>query len=124
MIAADSCVWIDFFNRTSGVAAQRLAEAVNDARVVMPPPVLTELLSNPARNALGVLILKHINMLELKEDYWQRAGLLRAKIRKLGHKANLGDALIAQSCIDHRVPLLTTDTDFRHYAKAGGLKLA
>ena len=124
MIAADSCVWIDFFNRTSGVAAQRLAEAINDARVVMPPPVLTELLSNPAKNALGVLILKHINMLELKEDYWQRAGLLRAKIRNLGHKANLGDALIAQSCIDHRVPLLTTDTDFRHYVKAGGLKLA
>jgi predicted nucleic acid-binding protein len=36
----------------------------------------------------------------------------------------LGDALIAQSCIDHDVPLITRDTDFRHFAKHCGLKLA
>jgi hypothetical protein len=27
--------------------------------------------------------------------------------------------LIAQSCIDHDVPLITADTDFRHYAPLG-----
>jgi predicted nucleic acid-binding protein len=31
--------------------------------------------------------------------------------------------LIAQSCIDHDVALITRDADFRHYAAEGGLKL-
>ena len=38
-------------------------------------------------------------------------------------KARLGDALIAQSCIDQGVPLLTRDGDFRAFANAAGLDL-
>jgi predicted nucleic acid-binding protein len=40
-----------------------------------------------------------------------------------GRKARLGDALIAQSCIDAKVPLLTRDRDFRAFARAAGLRL-
>lgn len=36
-----------------------------------------------------------------------------------GHKAKLADTLIAQACLDHRVPLVTRDLDFRHFAAAG-----
>ncbi len=36
----------------------------------------------------------------------------------------LADALIAQSCIDHDVRLVTRDADFRHFARLGGLRLA
>jgi predicted nucleic acid-binding protein len=36
----------------------------------------------------------------------------------------LADTLIAQSCIDHHVPLITRDVDFRHFAKLGMLVLA
>jgi predicted nucleic acid-binding protein len=42
--------------------------------------------------------------------------------RKL--RARLPDTLIAQSCIDHDIPLIARDTDFRHFAKHCGLKLA
>jgi len=35
----------------------------------------------------------------------------------------LADTLIAQSCIDYRVPLITRDSDFRHFAKYCGLIL-
>jgi predicted nucleic acid-binding protein len=38
-------------------------------------------------------------------------------------KARLGDALIAQSSIDHGIPLLTRDRDFRAFAGAAGLDL-
>ena len=40
-----------------------------------------------------------------------------------GRKACLGDALIAQSCIDQGISLLTRDRDFRALAEAGGLDL-
>ena len=38
-------------------------------------------------------------------------------------KARLGDALIAQSCIDQSIPLITRDRDFRAFATAAKLNL-
>jgi predicted nucleic acid-binding protein len=38
-------------------------------------------------------------------------------------KARLGDALIAQTCVDRGIPLLTRDKDFRAFADAARLKL-
>ena len=38
-------------------------------------------------------------------------------------KARLGDALIAQSCIDQSIPLITRDRDFRAFAVAANLNL-
>ena len=61
--------------------------------------------------------------LELSAGYWARSGVLRANTLLAGHKAKLPDVLIAQSCIDHDVPLITHDADFRHFTRAG-LKLA
>jgi len=47
-----------------------------------------------------------------------RAKLLARKLR-----APMADTLICQSCLDHNVPLLTRDTDFRHFVQHAGLKL-
>ena len=58
-------------------------------------------------------------MLEISAGYWERAGALRAKVIGRGSKARLADALIAQSCIDHRAPLVTADRNFRHFTKQG-----
>jgi predicted nucleic acid-binding protein len=38
-------------------------------------------------------------------------------------KARLGDALIAQTCIDRGIPLLTRDKDFRAFSDAVQLNL-
>jgi predicted nucleic acid-binding protein len=50
---------------------------------------------------------------------------LRAKVlaKRPPRRARLGDALIAQSCIDRGIPLLTRDRDFRAFAQAAGLDL-
>ena len=39
-------------------------------------------------------------------------------------KAGLADSLIAQSCLDHDLALITRDRDFRHFARHAGLRLA
>lgn len=62
-------------------------------------------------------------VLDVEPGFWERAGNLRALILQKKLKAKLADALIAQFCIDHQIPLCTTDTDFKHYAKHGGLEL-
>jgi len=64
-----------------------------------------------------------VPLIEIGSGYWQRAGELRAKVLAKHRKARLGDALIAQSCIDGGVPLLTRDRDFRAFAEAARLDL-
>jgi predicted nucleic acid-binding protein len=60
---------------------------------------------------------------EVGHGYWQRAGELRAKVLAKRRKARLGDALIAQSCLDRGIPLLTRDRDFRSFADTAELGL-
>jgi predicted nucleic acid-binding protein len=62
-------------------------------------------------------------LVEIGAGYWERAGALRAKVLVKRRKARLGDALIAQSCVDGGIPLLTRDRDFRVFAEAAGLDL-
>jgi predicted nucleic acid-binding protein len=84
----------------------------------MVPVALTELLSDPKLPSEIATSLIHVPMIRTTLGYWERAGLLRAKVLANGSKARLGDALIAQSCIDENVSLLTRDRDFRAFESA------
>lgn len=123
MIAADTSTWIAFFSGDAGEDVELLDKALQDRQVVMAPVVLTELLSDPrlVSNTAGILL--DIPLIEIESEYWQRAGKLRAKVLGMGRKARLGDALIAQSCVDAGVALITRDRDFRAFAEAAGLHL-
>jgi predicted nucleic acid-binding protein len=85
--------------------------------------VLAEALSSPAVEQNFVDFILTLPLLTIQLGYWQRAGELRRNILRDGFKAKLSDALIAQSCIENDVILITHDTDFRHFTRAG-LKLA
>ena len=124
MIAADSSALISFFAGEKSEAVEQVAAAFASSNICLPPPVLAEMLSDPvARMEMSATVLD-FPLLPLLDGYWERAGLARGLLRQKGLKAKLGDALIAQSCIDHDVPLITIDSDFRHFAKYCSLKLA
>jgi predicted nucleic acid-binding protein len=124
MIAADSSALISFFAGESGEAAEQVAAALAASNICLPPPVLAEMLSDPAAAKEMSVTVIDFPMLPVLDGFWERAGLSRALLRQKGLKAKLGDALIAQSCIDHGLPLITRDGDFRHFARHCGLKLA
>ena len=63
-------------------------------------------------------------LLPIADGYWQRAGVARATLLNQGRKARLADALVSQSCIDHAIPLIARDGDFRAFAQFCNLKLA
>ena len=123
MIAADTSTWIAFFEGASGDDVQILDKALGDRQVLMVPAVLTELLSDSQVPASVAGILKELPMLAIESGYWIRAGELRAKVLAKGRRARLGDALIAQSCLDHGIALLTRDRDFRAFAETADLNL-
>jgi len=123
VIAADTSTWIAFLEGRAGSDAELLDRALADRQVLMAPAVLTELLSDPDLPAEVAESLLQLPLMQLETGYWQRAGELRVKVLAKRRKARLGDALIAQSCIDREIALLTRDRDFRAFARAAGLDL-
>jgi predicted nucleic acid-binding protein len=123
VIAADSSTWVAFLQGDGGEDSQLLQKALQDRQVLMAPAVLTEVLSAPQLPSSVAATLSEIPLIEETDGYWERAGALRAKALAKKRKARLGDALIAQSCIDRGIPLLTRDRDFQAFADAAGLDL-
>ena len=127
MIAVDSSSWIAFFSEereSSGDDTALVESALADHQACLPPVVLTELLSAPDLPRPLAALLTALPRLEPLDGFWERAGRLRAKLIARKHRARLADTLIAQSCIDHHVRLVTRDDDFRPFARLGGLRLA
>jgi len=123
MIAADTSTWIAFLQGERGDDVELLDKALEDRQVLMVPVVLTELLSDPGLSSAVAETLLEVPMVKLEPDYWQKAGVLRAKVLAKRSRARLGDALIAQSCIDGRIPLVTRDKDFQSFVEADKLTL-
>ena len=126
MIAIDSSSWIAFFSdREPPEHDTALVEsALSDHQACLPPVVLTELLSDPKISGSLASLISELPVLDCDPRFWERAGRLRAKLIARKHRARLADTLVAQSCIDHEVRLVTRDDDFRHFARLAGLRLA
>ncbi len=122
MIAADTSAWIDYAKGNMTPAAQELLLALERGLLVIPPIVYVEIMSGPKITPTAEKFIQALPRLDLKPGYWERAAIMRRTILKKGLKARLGDCLIAQSCIDMDVELITGDSDFRHFTKFG-LKL-
>lgn len=124
MIAADSSSFIAYLKEDFAVDIQHLKNAIENATLVLPPVVLTEVLSNSRLPQHIVEQIEALPVLPLLSGFWSRAGKLRAKLLAHKLKARLADCLIAQCCIDNHVSLITRDSNFRHFVQHGGLVLA
>jgi hypothetical protein len=126
MIAIDTSSWIAFFSdvEPDGDDTALVESALADHQACLPPVVLTELLSAPDLPRALATLLARLPLLETLPGFWTRAGQLRAKLLARKQRARLADTLVAQSCLDHGVRLVTRDSDFRHFARVGALRLA
>lgn len=123
MIAVDTSTWIAFLEGASSVNTDLPDSALQDRQVVMVPPVLTEVLSDPGLRPEIARLLTEIPLVEIEPGFWRRAGKLRAVVLGRHRKARLGDALIVQLCLEQGMPVLTRDKNFRAFVEAAGLKL-
>jgi hypothetical protein len=81
--------------------------------------VLSELLSDPVLPRAVQALFLELPLLPLTEGYWERAGRLRARVLARRRNARVADTLIAQSCLDHDVLLVSRDADFRTFLRDG-----
>jgi predicted nucleic acid-binding protein len=123
VIAADSSSLIALLSGGVGDDVTILDQTLADHLLVLPPVVLTELLSDPRLPKAVAESLQSLPIMEIQDGYWERAGMLRAQVLSKGRKARLADTLIAQACLDHDMPIIVRDRDFRIFAAFSGLRL-
>lgn len=122
MIAVDSNVLIASLKGLDGPGVRLMRKALDDDTLVIPPPVVTEVLSFPV-DARVETAVRDYRRLPIEAGFWDRAADTRRTILSRGLRARTPDVLIAQCCMDAGVALITADSDFRHFVPLG-LKLA
>lgn len=119
MIAVDTSSLVHYLAGSKGKDVEAVDIALAQNQACLPPVVLCEVMSDPGLPAKVERLLLQLPRLSIEPGFWERAGRLRAGLIGAGQKAKLADTLIAQTCLDHDVPLITRDHDFRHFVRAG-----
>lgn len=119
MIAIDTSSMIAYFEGAQGRDIDSVETALDLKQAVLPPAVVTELFSDPILRPEVRAMIGALPQLQILAGYWERAGEIRGRLIGRGLKAHLADTLIAQACIDHDLPLITRDQDFRKFARYG-----
>ena len=122
-IVIDTSVWSLALRRqrsSTAVAALELAELVREGRAAMMGPVRQELLSGVQKEQQYETLRGYLRafpdiVLEA-EDYEEAASFFN-RCRARGVQGSNTDFLICAAAARRRFGILTTDTDFQHFAK-------
>ena len=123
MTCADTSSVVAYIRGEHGSDVDLLDRALADYSLVLAPVSVSELLSDTDLTPSVEKFVLGIQQLEITPGYWERAGHLQAGLFRRGYRPKIADTLIAQSCLDHRVPLITRDRDFSCFRKFAGLQL-
>jgi predicted nucleic acid-binding protein len=123
MICADTSSVVALLKGDQGRDVEVVRNALVDGNLVLAPASVAELLSDPGITPSIEESILDIPQLETTPGYWERAGRLRARLVRHRFRPKLADSLIAQSCLDHDVLLVTRDRDFASFQKLAGLRI-
>jgi predicted nucleic acid-binding protein len=128
MVLVDSSVFINFFNSSKTKGAQQLSQLIIEGEdIAIIGIIVQEVLQ-------GIKDDKHFKNIKLILDdfyyiptpetiFLQSANLFR-HLKKNGVTIRKSvDIIIAQTCINHKIPLLQADKDFVNIAKFSKLDL-
>jgi len=129
MILVDSSVWIDYFSGNGSPETDFLDGMLGVSAVTIGDLILTEVLQGfrhdkdykTARRLLGALTIFELLGTKMAVKSANNFRKLRKKgitIRKTA------DVIIASFCIEHNLPLLFSDKDFKPFVEYLGLRNA
>ena len=121
-IAIDASSFRRYLDGVDAPDTRTVIHAIVTGEAALPPVALAELLSDPNLAPDAVAEVQSVAVVPINRGFWHRAGFMRAKLIRAKMKPRLPDTLIAQSCIDYGIPLITNDGGFRQFAPFG-LKL-
>jgi predicted nucleic acid-binding protein len=122
MIIADTSVWIDYFNGIDGPETVLLDKKLDSDLVAVGDLILLETLQGFKSDKDYKLAKNNLLLLDqhnfLNGDLVLKASENYRKLRKKGitiRKTN--DVIIASYCIEHKIPLLFSDRDFKPFVE-------
>lgn len=121
---ADTSVLID---RVNGRGVRALDEAIANELLIVPPLVISELVSGATRGDETIAVAELIRSLRIhKTDlrHWIAVGDLRRDLAARGVNLTIPDAHVAQCAIDLDATLLTRDKVFELVSNYVPLRLA
>ncbi len=92
-----------------------------DGNLILSPVVVAEPFSSPNMTDTLKAAIQDLPVLDLLPGFWERVGSHRATLLRAGKKARLADSMIATSCLDHGIPIIAQDRDYRHFTEHFGL---
>jgi hypothetical protein len=122
MICADTGSLVALLSGGPGRDVDLVRQALRDRLLCISPISVTELLSDPDATPSLEELVTQIPQLEISPGYWERAGKLRARMVRRQVRPKVAETLVAQSCLDHGVPLVTRDRGFSSFQKFAGLR--
>jgi predicted nucleic acid-binding protein len=124
MICADTSSLVALLAGEHGRDVELVRRALLERTLLIAPVSVAELLSDPDLTSSFEALVLRIPQLEITPGYWERAGKLRARLLRHRVRPKIADTLIAQSCLDHRVPLVSRDRDFISFQRFAGLLIS
>jgi predicted nucleic acid-binding protein len=129
VILVDSSVWVDYFRGVETAEAGKLDTFLGVEQIVTGDLILTELLQgfiSERKFNQGRKLLASLPMIPLVgEEIAVQAARNFRKLRTLGITIRKTiDALIATSCIEKKISLLYSDSDFDPFVQHLGLRSA
>jgi predicted nucleic acid-binding protein len=126
MVFVDTSVWIDFLgNRASPQVDCLLASLEKEDTIYFTGLILQEIFQGVAsartRKAIEESFLPFVEIFPTRSTYLLAAELFR-KSRAKGHPIRSSvDCLIAACCVEHKLPLLEKDRDFKYVEEVSAL---
>lgn len=128
-VLVDTSVWSLALRRDApeqGAHERELRELLREDRIVMIGPIRQELLSGIRSEAQFKQLrgkLRAFGDAGLEREDYEEAALCSNRCRAAGVQGGSVDFLICAAAQRRKLPVFTTDADFKHYAKVLGLKL-
>ena len=127
-VIVDTSVWVDFFHRQESWLTKQLRELLKRDLAATGDYIIHEVLrgvrSEPQLLVVRGMMASLPSGTMLGDLHAVRSAMRYRELRRKGvtvRKAN--DAIIANYCIEERLPLRTADRDFEPYAEHMGLRL-
>ena len=128
MVLVDSSVFINFFNSSKTKEAQQLSQLILEGEELAIIGIIYQEVLQGIKDDKHFknikLILDDFSYISTPETIFLQSANLFRQLKKNGVTIKKSvDVIIAQTCINHKIPLLQADKDFANIAKFSKLDL-
>ena len=123
MVAVDTSTLSAFLIGEDAPDVHALITAIEQEQLILPPMVISEILSANSLADLAAETLLVLPRLNLPINFWETVGKNRRILLNQGLKARLADSMIATLCIMTKSSLIARDGDYKHFEREFALKM-